>query len=128
MARLLVATVPLTGHVRPMLLLVRALIARGHHVQWHAAQRFARAIQATFATFAPMRAAHDWDDADVKAALPALRGKLPPELLACFEGDIALEVQIGATELPYPVRELAVAIATPDRVLQPGELREEATG
>lgn len=75
MARLLVATVPLTGHVHPMLLLVRALIARGHQVQWYAAKKFARSIEATGATFAPMRAAHDWDDADVEAALPALRGK-----------------------------------------------------
>ncbi len=71
MARLLVATVPLTGHVHPMLPLVRALIARGHHVQWYAAKKFARSIQATGATFAPMRAAHDWDDAEVEAALPA---------------------------------------------------------
>jgi MGT family glycosyltransferase len=75
MARLLVATVPLTGHVHPMLLLVRSLIARGHHVRWYAAAKFTRSIQATGATFAPMRAAHDWDDADVEAALPALRGK-----------------------------------------------------
>src|SRR6187402_46614 len=67
MARLLVATVPLTGHVHPMLLLVRALVARGHHVQWYAAKKFARAIQAT-------GAAHDWDDAEIEAALPALRG------------------------------------------------------
>ncbi|HWO17729.1 MAG TPA: nucleotide disphospho-sugar-binding domain-containing protein [Kofleriaceae bacterium] len=74
MARLLVATVPLTGHVHPMLLLVRALVARGHHVQWYAAKKFARAIQATGAAFAPMRAAHDWDDAEIEAALPALRG------------------------------------------------------
>lgn len=75
MARLLVATVPLTGHVHPMLLLVRALIARGHQVRWYAAKKFARSIAATGATFAPMRAAHDWDDAEALAALPALRGK-----------------------------------------------------
>jgi len=75
MARLLVATVPLTGHVHPMLLLVRSLIARGHHVRWYAAAKFARSIQATGATLASMRAAHDWDDADAESALPALRGK-----------------------------------------------------
>src|SRR6187401_2313182 len=75
MARLLVATVPLTGHVHPMLLLVRALIAPGHHVQWYAATKFARSIRAAGAAFAPMRAAHDWDDADIEAALPGLRGK-----------------------------------------------------
>ncbi|MCX5742778.1 MAG: glycosyltransferase [Proteobacteria bacterium] len=74
MARLLVATVPLTGHVHPMLVLVRALVTRGHEVRWYAAAKFAPAIAAAGATYLPMRA-HDWDDADVEAALPALRGR-----------------------------------------------------
>lgn len=72
--RLIVATVPLTGHVHPMLLVVRQLVARGHDVLWYAARKFAPAIEAAGARFAPMRAAPDWDDADVEAALPALRG------------------------------------------------------
>jgi UDP:flavonoid glycosyltransferase YjiC (YdhE family) len=72
--RIIVATVPLTGHVNPMLLVVRALVARGHQVIWYAAKKFAPAIEAAGARFAPMRAAHDWDDADVEQALPALRG------------------------------------------------------
>lgn len=69
------ATVPLTGHVRPMLLVVRALMARGHQVIWYGAAKFASEIAAVGATFAPMRAAPDWDDSDVESALPALRGK-----------------------------------------------------
>jgi len=75
MARMLVATVPLTGHVQPMLVLVRALIERGHEIRWYAGRKFAPAIEATRATFEPMRTAHDWDDANIEAALPALRGK-----------------------------------------------------
>lgn len=71
--RLLVATVPLTGHVHPMLLVVRELVARGHDVLWYAGKKFAPAIEAAGARFAPMRAAQDWDDADVEGALPALR-------------------------------------------------------
>jgi UDP:flavonoid glycosyltransferase YjiC (YdhE family) len=73
MADILVASVPLTGHVQPMLLVVRALLERGHTVRWYAARKFAPAIEAAGAELAPMRAAHDWDDADVEAALPALR-------------------------------------------------------
>jgi MGT family glycosyltransferase len=105
MARLLVATVPLTGHVHPMLLLVRALIARGHQVQWYAAKKFARSIQATGATCAPMRAAHDWDDAEVEAALPALRGK---------RGLARVKTQLRAMFLdpaPDQVRDLEALIA-----------------
>ena len=75
MARLLVATVPLTGHVDPMRLLVKALVGRGHEVRWYGARKFAERIEATGAVFAPMQRAHDWDDSDVEAALPALRGK-----------------------------------------------------
>jgi UDP:flavonoid glycosyltransferase YjiC (YdhE family) len=75
MARILVATVPLTGHVTPMLVLVRALARRDHEIRWYGGKKFAPAIEAAGARFEPMGQAPDWDDADVEAALPALRGK-----------------------------------------------------
>jgi len=74
-AKILIATVPLTGHVTPMLLVVQALVARGHSVVWYGASKFRSAIERTGATFASMHASIDWNDADVEAALPALRGK-----------------------------------------------------
>lgn len=73
--KLLVATVPLTGHVQPMCLVVAELVARGHDVIWYAATKFGPRITATGARFVPMGPAIDWDDADVETALPALRGK-----------------------------------------------------
>ena len=75
MARLLVATVPLTGHVLPMRLVVRELIARGHTVRWYGSSKLAPVIERAGAAHVPMHASIDWDDADVEAALPALRGK-----------------------------------------------------
>lgn len=75
MSRILVATVPLTGHVQPMHLLVHSLLERGHEVTWYAASKFAAAIENSGARFAPMRASIDWDDVDVEAALPILRRK-----------------------------------------------------
>lgn len=75
MARLLVATVPLTGHVRPMQVLVTALVARGHSVHWYAGGKHAAAIEATGASFVPMRSARDWDEAHAETALPLLRGR-----------------------------------------------------
>lgn len=74
MARILVATVPLTGHVQPMRAVVRELVARGHDVRWYGARKFASVIEATGARFAAMRAAPDWDDSAIEDALPALRG------------------------------------------------------
>jgi MGT family glycosyltransferase len=75
MARLLVATIPLTGHVHPMLLLVESLVARGHEVWWTAARKFEGAIRRAGARYEPPRDAPDWDDADLEAAIPALRGR-----------------------------------------------------
>jgi MGT family glycosyltransferase len=72
-AKILVATVPLTGHVQPMLLVVRALVARGHEVVWYGASKFRTAIEQTGVVFAPMHSALDWDDAQIEAALPALQ-------------------------------------------------------
>ncbi len=53
--RLLVATVPLAGHVHPMVEVVRALVARGHEVQWVADSAFGEAIASTGARFVPSR-------------------------------------------------------------------------
>ena len=75
MARILVATVPLTGHVQPMALLARELARRGHEILWYAGARFVRTIEAAGATFAPMVAARDYDDTDIEASVPELRGK-----------------------------------------------------
>lgn len=75
MARLLVATLPLPGHVNPMRVLVRELAERGHDVHWYAGRKFTAAIEAAGASFVPMRCARDWDDADVDTAVPALRSR-----------------------------------------------------
>jgi MGT family glycosyltransferase len=75
MARLILATVPLTGHVQPMLLLAKALVARGHELRWYAASKFQPSIEATGARFIRRDRAVDWDDGDVEAAFPALRRK-----------------------------------------------------
>ncbi|NML16459.1 glycosyltransferase [Azohydromonas caseinilytica] len=88
MARVLVATVPMTGHVRPMAALVRALADRGHRVAWLAGRKFAPLVEAAGAAFRPLGDT-DWDDADVEAAFPALRsrrglGRIKAQLDALF--------------------------------------------
>ncbi len=73
MAKILVATVPLTGHVQPMVLVAQVLVERGHEVVWYAASKFRATIEKTGARFAAMSAELDWDDAHLEAALPALQ-------------------------------------------------------
>jgi UDP:flavonoid glycosyltransferase YjiC (YdhE family) len=70
MARFLIASVPVTGHVHPGLPIARALVERGHEVWWYTGQKFRAAIEATGARYVPMQAAYDYDDSDTNAAFP----------------------------------------------------------
>ena len=70
MALFLFATLPMTGHVTPGLPIARALTRGGHQVWWCTGRKFRSRIEATGARFVPMRAAYDYDDADLNAAFP----------------------------------------------------------
>src|SRR5690349_4088526 len=70
MARFLIATQPITGHVLPALPIVRTLVARGHEVVWYVGQKFRTQVEATGARFAPYQEAYDYDDDDYDAAFP----------------------------------------------------------
>ncbi|WP_157267350.1 glycosyltransferase [Azohydromonas aeria] len=113
MARILVATVPMTGHVRPMAALVRALADRGHALAWLAGPKFAPLVEASGAAFIVLEARLDWDDADVEAAFPVLRGR---------RGLARVRAQLDALFIapaPLQCRALEAASATfrPDAVL-----------
>jgi UDP:flavonoid glycosyltransferase YjiC (YdhE family) len=70
MARLLIASLPITGHVLPALPIARALVERGHEVRWYTGEKFRGKIEATGARFEPYRIAHDFDDSDLDTAFP----------------------------------------------------------
>ena len=77
MARLLIATIPSTGHVTPMLPLARALASRGHDVRWMSGAKHGARISATGARYVPYRAARDIDEGLLDEAFPGrekLRG------------------------------------------------------
>lgn len=75
MARYLLSAMPFTGHVRPMLAVAEALVARGHDVRLYTGAAFARAVEASGARFVPWRAAPDFDENDVAATFPRLEGR-----------------------------------------------------
>ncbi len=75
MARFLLATQPITGHVLPALPIAQKLVERGHEVRWYAGEKFRSKVEATGAVFEPYRAAYDYDDSDLNAAFPG-RGAL----------------------------------------------------
>ena len=68
MARFLLATQPITGHVLPALPLARKLIERGHEVGWYCGAKFEFKIRTTGARFFPFVAAYDYDDSGYDAA------------------------------------------------------------
>src|SRR5450755_547422 len=70
MPRILVATVPVIGHIVPILPLARGLIARGHEVRWYSGRKYASRIEATGASFVSFAQAHDYDDLKFDSQFP----------------------------------------------------------
>lgn len=62
MARFLIATIPIIGHVGPALPIVRTLVDRGHEVCWYTGAAFRSTIEKTGAQFAPILSWLDYSD------------------------------------------------------------------
>jgi UDP:flavonoid glycosyltransferase YjiC (YdhE family) len=73
MSRILFATVPVSGHVAPLVPLARALVQRGHEVGWYTGAKFRAKVEAAGARFFPFRAARDFDDLHLDDAYPERR-------------------------------------------------------
>ena len=70
MARFLIATMPITGHVGPGIPIARTLVERGHEVWWYTGSRFQAKVEAAGARYVPMKAAYDFDDLAINEAFP----------------------------------------------------------
>lgn len=62
MARFLIGTIPIIGHVSPAVPIARELINRGHEVCWHTGQAFQSTVEKTGARFAPILSWLDYSD------------------------------------------------------------------
>jgi UDP:flavonoid glycosyltransferase YjiC (YdhE family) len=62
MARFLIGTIPLVGHVNPALPIARQLVERGHEVWWYTGKTLQSKIEATGARFLPIRTGRDFSD------------------------------------------------------------------
>lgn len=70
MARFLLVTMPVPGHVAPLAPVARALVERGHEVVWYGSSVFKSKIEATGARFAPIKRALDYGDSDYDKHFP----------------------------------------------------------
>ncbi len=73
MARILVATTPVPGHVNPVATLTRRLVERGNEVVWYTGAGFAAAVEATGARHAPITHRADWSLVNPHDQVPQLR-------------------------------------------------------
>ena len=72
MSKILVASVPLSGHVNPAVSLVKMLIARGHEVCWYCGAYYRETIEATGARFFAYKRAKDFHDSSIATEFPNL--------------------------------------------------------
>lgn len=70
MARFLMGTIPIIGHVSPAVPIARELVNRGHEVCWYTGQAFQSTVEKTGARFAPILSWLDYSD--MKNVPPAL--------------------------------------------------------
>lgn len=76
MARFLIATIPVIGHVSPIFPVAQTLISRGHEVWWYTGELFREKIEAIGARFVPMNLGLDYSIAEnVPAELATQRSK-----------------------------------------------------
>jgi MGT family glycosyltransferase len=70
MARLLFATVPIAGHVHPLVGIARALCARGHELRWYTGAKYKRTVECAGARHDAYQHARDFDDHFMERAFP----------------------------------------------------------
>lgn len=82
MARILFATVPLSGHVNPGIPIARRLVQLGHDVVWYCGIYYRGKIQSTGARFEPFRRAPEFHDGVVTSKF----GRIPTRTLIAHSG------------------------------------------
>ena len=85
MSRILVASVPVIGHINPLVPIVRALCGRGHEVRWYTGGKYRSKVEATGARYVGMTAGRDYDDAQVEREFP---GRVPLSGIAKLKFDM----------------------------------------
>lgn len=129
MARVLIASQPIAGHVAPLVPIVQELTRRGHEVRWYTGRKYARTAEAAGAGWEPFRHARDYDDANFGATFPGRderRGlrQLHFDLRHIFVGQIEGQLQ----DLRAAARHWPHALVLADQTVAAALLHEELGG
>ena len=97
-ARFLLCTMPLTGHIRPGLPIARKLVERGHEVRWYTGRKFQPDVEATGARFEPLRNALDFDDGSLETVFPGITHRTGLDAFKYGAKRIFLDSAVGQFE------------------------------
>lgn len=75
MSRFLLSAMPFTGHITPICAVAAALIARRHDVRVYSGETFRGPVESSGARLVPWHHAPDFDENDLAATFPRLRGR-----------------------------------------------------
>lgn len=95
MASIMIAVMPFVGHVAPMRAVAEAFIARGHRVRVYTGAAHAAAFSALGADVVPWRVAPDFDEHDLPATFPALRGRKGPRQMLANVREVFINTAAG---------------------------------
>jgi UDP:flavonoid glycosyltransferase YjiC (YdhE family) len=81
--RVLVAAMPMAGHVQPMAAVAAELIRRGHEVVAYTGAKYGPRFAEVGATWLPWEQAPDFEESDLSATFPAVSdGRGPKAVVA----------------------------------------------
>jgi UDP:flavonoid glycosyltransferase YjiC (YdhE family) len=113
MSSIIVASIPVHGHVTPMLIVAENLVKRGDDVRFVTGSRYAAKVAATGATFVPLPPEADYDDQNFLESFPERAGL---KGIKAVSFDIE-NVFIRPAKLQYQTLIAALATAPADIVL-----------
>jgi len=70
MAKILIATTPMQGHVNPMISVALELQGRGHNISWYTGRKFKDKLESLDFNFLPIKKALDYDDSRLDEQFP----------------------------------------------------------
>ncbi len=76
MAKILLASVPLSGHVNPAVPLAKQLLLHGHDVRWYSGRNYRELIEDLGMKFYPFKEARDFHDSTIKTEFPDIPEKI----------------------------------------------------
>ncbi|GAA1934538.1 glycosyltransferase [Microbacterium aoyamense] len=116
MSEILIASVPIHGHVSPLLPIARHFVERGDRVTFLTGSRFAAAVEATGAEHIALPAGADFDDRTVSALYPERDGMSAVKAIAFDFEHIFVrpgEHQFTALTALADIRDVDVVICDP---------------